>query len=172
MSLLTRKNATIQPAGLRGRAVHTARHAVPIAKNAGLATQNRARGAIGRAKPQVYRARSWAAPRVERAGLAVRDRIGPRIAAMLVAAAHRLDTKQSRPRRWPKMVAGSALLAAVGSAITAMATRHRPGALTSKRAGPTAVAGSPEPPQPASSPVEPGQPGEPGSASTGAGPTG
>jgi hypothetical protein len=116
---------------MRGRAVHTARHTVPIAKNAGLATRHHTQNAIGWAKPRVNGARSWAAPRVERAGLAVRDRIAPKVSAALVTAAHRLDAKPRRTRRWPRRLAGSAMLAALASAIMAMATRHRPGAMTS-----------------------------------------
>ena len=134
MSLLTRKNVTARQAGMRSRAAGTARHAVPIAKNAGLATRHRTQNAMSWAKPRVNGARAWAAPRVERAGLAVRDRIAPKVSAALVATAHRLDTKPRRSRRWPRRLAGSAMLAALASAIMAMATRHRPGAMTSEPA--------------------------------------
>jgi hypothetical protein len=119
---------------MRSRAAGTARHAVPIAKNAGLATRHRTQNAMSWAKPRVNGARAWAAPRVERAGLAVRDRIAPKVSAALVATAHRLDTKPRRTRRWPRRLAGSAMLAALASAIMAMATRHRPGAMSSEPA--------------------------------------
>jgi hypothetical protein len=101
-----------------------------MAKNAGLTTRQGAQGAMTWARPRADAARSWAAPRIERAGLAVRDRIAPRISAMLVTAAHRLDTTPRRVRRWPKRLAGTATLAAAASAAAAVIMRRHPAEVT------------------------------------------
>lgn len=137
MSLLTRKHASAEPAGPGGRALHTAKHAVPIAKHAVpiakqavLATRHGAEGAMAWARPHVDSARSWAAPRIERTGLAVRDSLAPRISAMLVATARRLDTTPRPARRWPRLLAGTAMLAAAASAAAAMVMRRHPDAVT------------------------------------------
>lgn len=141
MSLLTRKHASTEPAGTGGRALHAARHAVPIArqraapiarqavpmaKNAGLAARHGAEGAVAWATPHVDHARSWAAPRIEQTGLAVRDSLAPRISALLVTTAHRLDAAPRPARRWPRLLAGIVMLAAAASAAMAMALRQRP----------------------------------------------
>jgi hypothetical protein len=129
------------------------------------------------AEPQVQAARSWAAPRVEQAGLAVRDKIGPSLSSALVEASHRLDgtpPQPQRPRRWPQLVAGIAILAAAaGSAVAAVMLKRQAEAIL----GPddADAADGPEPMPgwadgatratgdgPASQrPVPPEQPGEP-----------
>ena len=105
-----------------------------MAKNAGLAAKSGAEDAVAWATPRVQDARDWAAPHVqdarvwaaphvEQAGLAVRDKIAPAVSAALVEAAHRLDVPKRR--RWPRVLAGAALVAAVGSAIAAVVFRRR-----------------------------------------------
>ncbi len=106
-----------------------AKNAVPIAKNAGLAAKQSAEGAVARAAPRVKDARVWAAPHVEQAGLAVRDKIAPAISDALVEAAHRLDDSAPRRRRWPRVLAGVAMVAAAGSAIAAAVLRRRPASM-------------------------------------------
>jgi hypothetical protein len=114
-------------------AQQTVAQVVPVAKNAGQAARQGAlaarvwaepqvRAARSWAEPQVRAARSWAAPRVEQAGLTVRDKIGPTVSSALVEASHRLDVtpQQPRKRRWPRMVAGFAMLAAAASAAAAV----------------------------------------------------
>jgi hypothetical protein len=131
MSLMTRKNTSGQA---KQRALDTASQVVPMAKNAGLAARQSAEDAMAWAGPRVKDARSWAAPHVEQAGLAVRDKIAPAISekiaptisSALVEAAHRLDDTPARRRRWPKVLAGIAMVAAVGSAIAAVVLRRRP----------------------------------------------
>ncbi len=111
-----------------------AKNAVPMAKNAGLAAKQSAEDAVAWAAPRVRDARAWAAPHVEQAGLAVRDKIAPAISekiapavsAALVEAAHRLDDPTPRRRRWPRVLAGIAMLAAAGSAVAAAILRRRP----------------------------------------------
>jgi len=106
-----------------------------MARSAGLAAKQSAEDAVAWVAPRVQDARSWAAPHVEQAGLAVRDKIGPAISekiapavsSVLVEAAHRLDNPAPAPRRrWPRVLAGFVMLAAVGSAIAAIMLRRRP----------------------------------------------
>jgi hypothetical protein len=131
MSLMTRKNTG---GGAKQRAVDTASQVVPMAKNASLAAKQSAEDAVARVAPLVKDARTWAAPHVEQAGIAVRDKIGPAISekiaptisSALVEAAHRLDDSTPRRRRWPRLLAGFAMLAAVGSAVAAVMLRRKP----------------------------------------------
>jgi hypothetical protein len=112
--------------------VPMAKNAVPMAKNVGLTAKQSAEDAVARVAPRVKDARAWAAPHVEQAGLAVRDKIAPAISEKiapaisdaLIEAAHRLDNPAPRRRRWPRVVAGIAMLAAAGSAVVAAALRR------------------------------------------------
>ena len=130
MSVMTRKNTV----GAKQRAVDTASQVVPLAKNAGLAARHSAEDAAAWAAPLVKDARVWVAPHVEQAGIAVRDKIGPTISEkiapaiseVLLETAHRLDESAPRRRRWPRLLAGFAMLAAVGSAVAAVMLRRRP----------------------------------------------
>jgi hypothetical protein len=130
MSLMTRKNT----GGAKQRAVDTAAQVVPLAKNAGQAARQSAEDAVAWAAPRVKDARTWVAPHVEQAGIAVRDKIAPAISEkiapaiseVLVEAAHRLDDSPPRRKRWPRVLAGFAMVAAVGSAVAAVVLRRRP----------------------------------------------
>jgi hypothetical protein len=122
MSLMTRKNT----GGAKQRAVDTASQVVPLARSAGLAARQSAEDAVAWAAPRVKDARTWVAPHVEQAGIAVRDKIAPAISEVLVEAAHRLDDSPPRRKRWPRLLAGFAMLAAVGSAVAAVILRRRP----------------------------------------------
>jgi hypothetical protein len=123
MSLMTRKNMS---SGAKQRAVDTASQVVPLARNASLAARQSAEDAMAWAAPRVQDARTWVAPHVEQAGIAVRDKIGPTISSALVEAAHRLDDSAPRRKRWPRVLAGFAMLAAVGSAVAAVMLRRKP----------------------------------------------
>jgi hypothetical protein len=138
MSLMTRKNTA---AAAKQRALDTAsqvpvmaRSAGQTAKTASLAARQSAEDAVAWAAPRVQDARSWAAPHVEQAGVAVRDKIAPAISekiaptisAALVEAANRLDPSPPRRKRWPRVLAGFAMVAAVGSAVAAIALRRKP----------------------------------------------
>jgi hypothetical protein len=128
---MTRKNTG---GGTKQRAVDTASQVGPLARNAGLAAKQGAGDAMAWAVPLVQDARTWAAPHVEQAGIAVRDKIGPTISdkiapmisSVLIEAAHRLDESAPRRRRWPRLLAGFAMLAATGSAVAAIMLRRRP----------------------------------------------
>ena len=141
MSLMTRKNTARNAGGsARQRALDTATQVVPMAKTAAMAARHSAEDAAAWAAPRVKDARSWAAPQLEQAGVAVRDKIAPAISeklapaisSALVDAAHRLDDSvpARRRRRWPRVLGGFAMIAAVGSAIAAIMMRRRPEAST------------------------------------------
>jgi hypothetical protein len=98
--------------------VPVAKNAIPLARNASDVARQRAEAAMEWMSPRVSEARSWAAPYVERTGIAVRDTIAPKVSDALVTAAHRLDGRRP-PRRWPKVVAGIAMLVAAGCAAAA-----------------------------------------------------
>jgi hypothetical protein len=137
MSVLTKnRNAGAKQRALdtKQRALDTASQVVPIAKNASVAARQSAEDAVSWAAPRVNDARTWAAPRVEQAGIVVRDKIGPAISekiapavsSALVEAAHRLDTAPVKRKRWPRVLAGFAIAAAVGSAVAAVVLRRKP----------------------------------------------
>jgi hypothetical protein len=138
MSLMTRKNTG---AAAKQRALDTAsqvpvmaRSAGQTAKSAGLAARQSAEDAIAWATPRVQDARSWAAPHVEQAGVAVREKIAPAISeklaptisSALVEAANRLDPSPPQRKRWPRVLAGIAMVAAAGSAVAAVVLRRKP----------------------------------------------
>jgi hypothetical protein len=109
------------------RAAPIARQAVPIARQASTAARQGGQDAMAWAVPRVDEARSWAAPKLERTGIAVRDNIAPKISDALVTAAHRLDAKPPRKRRWPRLLIGLALLTAIASVAAAILRRRKPG---------------------------------------------
>ena len=65
------------------------------------------------ARKGIHHARVWAAPRLERTGHTLEDQVAPRMAAMLSAAAQRIEpVPVRRRRRWPVLAAG--VVAAAG----------------------------------------------------------
>jgi hypothetical protein len=126
VSVLNRKRQDIvETISVRARLVPIAKNASPMAKNAGRAAKYRADSFVARAMPRVDSARVWAAPRVERTGITVRDTVAPKVSDVLVATARRLEKSEPKRRRWPRRVATVAVLAAVGSAVAALAVRRR-----------------------------------------------
>jgi hypothetical protein len=119
------RDAATQVVPTAKNAVPMAKNAVPMAKNAGVAARHTAEDAVAWAVPLVHDARAWAAPRVEHAGLAVRDKIAPTIADALLDAAHRLDQPARQRRRWPRLLAGIAMVAAACSAAAAAILRRQ-----------------------------------------------
>jgi hypothetical protein len=70
------------------------------------------------ARKGIHRARVWAAPRLERTGHTLEIQVAPRMAAMLSAAAQRIEPAPvRRRRRWPVLAAG--LITAAGLSATA-----------------------------------------------------
>ena len=94
----------------------------------------------------VYGARVWAAPRVEATGVAVQERLAPKVSSMMIETARRMQPPQAtRRRRWPVIVGGIALLAAGGAAAAVLRMQRK------------ATAAEPFTPAPAPMPA-PGQP--------------
>jgi len=88
------------------------------------------------AKQGVHDARVWAAPRVERTGHALEERVAPKVSAMLTATARRLEpARPIRRRRWPKVLAGAVALTA-GSVAAAILRSRRGPAFVTKPHGP------------------------------------
>ena len=141
MSVLSRKRAAEAEAEaedtrarmqLLARSIVLARAAVPMTRTAGMAARDGARSAARWAAPRVNGARAWTAPRIEQSGLAIRDTIAPKIYETLTATARRVDVPASgvvevtaRRRRWLKVGAGAAMLAAVGAATVVVILRRK-----------------------------------------------
>ena len=103
-----------------------------------------ARSAQLTASRGVYNTRVWAAPRVERTGVAVQERLAPQISSMMIATARRMQPPQARSRRrWPAVVAGVVMLGAAGAAA---------GLLRSQRAAARMNQPDQSPPPPAPAP--------------------
>ena len=60
-----------------------------------------AKSAQEKAGRSLLSARAWAAPRVERTGIAVQEQLAPRVSDMMIATARRLEPAKARRRRWP-----------------------------------------------------------------------
>ena len=110
-----RRQAQAGAKSARRQAHRAAVQATPLAKSARETAQQ-----------SVHDARVWAAPRVERSGHAVQERIAPKLSGMLVATARRLEpAPATRRRRWPKALAGMVMLG-VGTAVAAVLRRRVP----------------------------------------------
>ncbi len=126
MSVLTRKRPDVfETVTVRARLVPIAKNASPMAKNAGRAAKDRAEELMTWAMPYIDNARVWAAPQLERTGVAVRDNVAPKVSSLLVTTARRLDKAPPKRRRWPRMLGTMAMLAAAGTAAAAVAMRRR-----------------------------------------------
>ena len=127
MSLQRSKNGFTADttARVRERARQKASQAVPLAKSAGTAAMQGAGGAAALAKPHVHRARRWAAPRVERTGKAVQEKVAPQVSAMMTKAARRLDPDR-KPRRRTRITRGIVLsTVAAGASAVAILLRKQ-----------------------------------------------
>jgi hypothetical protein len=110
---------------VRARLAPIARNAGPLASSARRAAKDRADSLLAWATPHVDTARLWAAPRIERTGIAMRDNLAPKVSDLLVATARRMENAPAKRRRWPRRVATIAMLAAAASAVAAVAMRRR-----------------------------------------------
>jgi hypothetical protein len=97
----------------------------PMTRRATMTARQGATGAAGWARPRVGRVRAWMAVRAARGSISVQETVAPRVSSVLAATARRLDPPRPQARRWPKVLAGTALLAAGAAAATAMAMRSR-----------------------------------------------
>ena len=80
------KQAEAQAIRVQGRALQAKEQFTPLAKSAQLT-----------ASQGVYQARAWAAPRVEQAGVAVQERIAPKVSSAMMAATAPPDGAGARP---------------------------------------------------------------------------
>jgi hypothetical protein len=140
VSLMTKTQAT------RGTAAGGAARARRQGRRAAEQVTPLAVSAAATTRRGVLTARTWAAPRLERAGRNLEQRMAPKMATMLSAAARRVDPAPRRRRRWPILAAG--FVAAAGLSATAAY-------LISRRASGTLAGFQPEEPAgPASTPHE------------------
>lgn len=137
MSATTKKQSAMSAADMQWRAKKIAVQASKLADQAAPATKKFAvtarRGAGGAAdwaRPRVGRVRAWMAVRAARGSVSVQERVAPRVSSMLAGVARKLDPPKGHQRRWPKLFAGLALLAAGGAAAASMAMRSRRGTAT------------------------------------------
>lgn len=114
MSFLTKSQATRAKGRMRAARASARRRAKRAAVQAGPLTAS----ARAIARKGIHRARTWTAPRLDRTGHALENRVAPKMAAMLSAAALRIDPAPvRRRRRWPVLAAG--LVTAAGLSATA-----------------------------------------------------
>jgi hypothetical protein len=132
VSATTTKQSAMPTADMQWRArkiamqaSRLADQATPMTKRAAMTARRSAGGAAGWAKPRVGRVRAWMAVRAARGSVSVQENVAPAISSVLAAAARRLDPPKQQTRRWPKVLAGTALLAAGAAAATAMALRSK-----------------------------------------------
>jgi hypothetical protein len=109
----------------RGRARKTAAQAAPLARTAGDAVKQGADDVAAWAVPQVRKGRKWAAPRVERTGIAVQEKIAPQVSATLTKAARALDPAPAKRRRSRIGRIFTVLAAAAGVAAAVTVVRKR-----------------------------------------------
>jgi hypothetical protein len=134
VSVLTKKR-TEEATGIRGYASQAAgqlgplaRNAVPVAQQAVPLAKQGADTVVARATPLVNAARAWAAPQLEQSAHAISETIAPMVADALVATARKIDLPEQKPRRGPRVLVASGLLAlAASAAAAAMAIRRRGG---------------------------------------------
>lgn len=132
MSVTTQKRSAMPAADMQWRARKIALHASrladqarPMTKKATMTAQRGAGMTATWAKPRVGRVRAWMAVRAARGSISVQEHVAPRVSSVLASAARRLDPPVPQARRWPKVLAGTALLAAGAAAATAMAMRSK-----------------------------------------------
>ena len=130
MSVMSRKHATMPAADMQWRARKIAAQAskladraAPVTKRATKTARQRAGTAATWAKPHVGRARAWMAVRAARGSISMQETVAPRVSTMLAVAARNLDPPRRQSRRWPKALAGMALLTAGAVAAATMAIR-------------------------------------------------
>lgn len=98
--------AKAQAIRVQGRALQAKEQFTPLAKSAQLT-----------AGQGVHQARTWAAPRVAQAGVAVQERIAPKVSSAMIATAHKMQPEPARSRRrWPAILAGIVTVSAAAAA--------------------------------------------------------
>jgi hypothetical protein len=98
------------------------------------------------ARQGVHSVRAWAAPRLEQSGQALEKKVAPKMSAMLLSAARKIEPRRTR-RRWPFFVGGLVALgaaagaAAVGWRSSQTKSQQQTGAVTGEPESATAPAG-------------------------------
>jgi hypothetical protein len=96
------------------RARQTAQDAKPVvAQVKPLANDTKAAASRG-----LLKARSWAAPQVDRTGQVLQDTVAPKVAAALHSSAQRLDPDKPKRKGW-RMAAGISALVVLAAAVAA-----------------------------------------------------
>jgi hypothetical protein len=74
----------------------------------------------------VLSARVWAAPRIEQAAQTLQETVAPKVSGALTATAQRIEPPAAavKRRRWPRLLAGLALVSALGGIAAAIARRR------------------------------------------------
>lgn len=127
MSLMTKSQANRAKGRARARAGAAGAGARRRARRAAAQARPLTASARTTARKGIHHARTWAAPRIERTGHTLEDQVAPRMAAMLSAAARRIEpVPPRRRRRWPVLAAG--LITAAGLSATAAYLLKRRGA--------------------------------------------
>ena len=125
--------AKAQAIRAQGRALQAKEQFTPMAKSAQLT-----------ASQGVQQARSWAAPRVEQAGVAVQERVAPKVSSAMIATARKMQPAPARSRRrWPVILAGAVTVSA--AAVAAILLRGQ------RASRPSAAPASAAPPVPPAS---------------------
>jgi len=110
---------------IAGHASKLADQAGPLTKSAAMTARHGAGSAAEWATPHVARARTWMAVQASRGSVSVQETVAPKVSQMLATTARKLDPPAQRARRLPKVLAGTAMLAAGAAAAGAMAIRNR-----------------------------------------------
>lgn len=97
----------------------TGAHVTTLASSAGTAARRRVR-----------KTRAWAAPQVDRTGQVLQDKIAAKVAAVLSAAARRLEPAEPKRRPWRKLAVGSVGTTAVAAVAAVVLNRRKPQAAT------------------------------------------
>jgi hypothetical protein len=133
VSVMTRKKSATMPSSdmqwrarkIAMQASRLADQAGPMTRKAAITARRGAGGAADWAGPRVGKARAWMALRAARGSISVHETVAPRVSTLLATAARKLDPPKRQRRRWPRVLAGTAMLAAGGAAATAILLRGR-----------------------------------------------
>ena len=91
------------------------------------------------ARKGIRHARTWAAPRLERTGHTLEEQVAPRMAAMLSAAARRIEpVPPRRRRRWPVLAAGLVTAAGLGATVAYLLKRRGSAGTATENTAPAA----------------------------------
>jgi len=139
---MSRSNANGNASNVAAQIVQRARQAAEAAKPVTDQVRPLASDARQAAGRGVYRARSWAAPQVERTGQVLQDAVAPKVAAALHSSAQKLDPGQPPHRGWRKGAAAiSILLAAAAAAVATVARKRKAQSAAANGAEATPAAG-------------------------------